>query len=341
MQRNRVLLQSRNKKVVDSLVHNRQRKLTGQDELSLPIIKGNMSLPEFYSHFEPIFNEETNSFVTTLADHQEEVWNHQFDYLYRAYPKSQKIYLSTTFIFEDIYHALTDAMGMEIIITAQSDTHAKKHLQDFKKYVLTSDYHDYLITRPIPELGLGRDEVTKATMAVMHNPRRPFYPTYIYALPYDSGSLMSYKHVKHIHASDVTRSKKLAPLQREAFIAMMSRVSISKGSIVIEAPHRGLDTSLNEQMEKYESYIKAGGKLLGKTKTEQQGLPFFVKPYDYTYGIKSGAFTETFIQGEREKHGVLFDMYYGAKPFASDISWFFPEHFKNTSSKATEFFAEI
>lgn len=330
-----------NRRLVYDTVHKRERHQTGQDELSLPIIKGNLSLPEFYSHFEPIYNEDSHTFIEKLAEHQEEVWNHQFDYLYRAYPKSQKIYLSTTFIFEDIYHALTDAMGMEIIITAQSDDKAKKHLQDFKKYVLTSEYHDYLITRPIPELGLGRDEVTKATMAVMHNPRRPFYPTYIYALPYDSGSLMSYKHVKHIHASDVTRSKKLAALQREAFIAMMSRVSISKGSIVIEAPHRGLDTSMNEQMEKYNSYIEAGNELLGKTKAEQQGLPFFVKTYDYNYGIKSGAFSETFIQGEREKHGVLFDMYYAAKPFASDISWFFPEHFQHTSSKATEFFAEV
>lgn len=269
-----------------------------------------------------------------------EVWDHQYDYLYRGYPKSQKIYLSTTFIFEDIHHALTDAMGMEIIITAQTERHAQKHLQDFKKYVLTSEYKDYLITKPIPELGLSRDEVTKATMAVMHNPHRPFFPTYIYALPFDSGSLISYKKVKHIHASDITRSKKLPDLQKEAFVAMMSRVSISKGSVVMEAPHRGLSTPLNEQLEKYTSYIKEGNILNGKSKEEQQGLPFFVKPYDYTYGIESGAFTETFIKGEREKHGVLFDMYYGAKPFASDISWFFPEDLEHRSDTATEFFVQ-
>jgi hypothetical protein len=204
-------------------------------------------------------------------------------------------------------------MGMEIVIIGQSEMHSQIHLQDFKKLVLQSDYHDYLITKPIPEIGLERNEVTKATVAYM------------------------LKRVKHVHASDITRSKELPEKQKEVVASILSRLANSKGSFVFEAPHRGLNTPLYEQEEKYKEITEKGIRLDKMSKEQQQGMPFYVKSYDYTYGLKSGAFTEEFIKGEKARHGILFDMYYGAKPFASDISWFVPEDF-TTSEQATEFF---
>ena len=313
-----------------------KRKI-GFDALSLPrdIPK---ELDEFYKGFDPIVNTDTMEQVTELADHQREVWNDQYKYIYRAYPKSQKIFLSTTFIFEDIRHALTDCMGMEIIISAQSETHAQNHLNDFKKYVMTSRYKDYLITKPIPEIGLSRNEVTKSTMALLHNPDNPFFPTRVYAIGASAGALISYKKVKHVHASDITRSKETPEKQKETIASMVSRLAISKGSMVLEAPFRGMEGPLFDQWEKYNNAVEKGLNLAKLSREQQRAEPFYCKAYDYTYGLQSGAFDEAFIAGERIRQGNLFDMYYGAKPYQSDMSWFLPEMFKS-SDEADSFFA--
>ena len=99
-----------NKKTVESQLSEGTKKLLGLDKLYLPEVDTNISLDDFYKYFEPLMHPETKKPVTKLADHQREVWDDQYSYLLRAYPKSQKIYLSTTFILEDIKHALTDAM---------------------------------------------------------------------------------------------------------------------------------------------------------------------------------------------------------------------------------------
>lgn len=306
------------------------------DRLYLPtdIPKG---LDEFYSKFDPIINPDTHEEVKHLADHQREVWDDQYRYIYRAYPKSQKIYLSTTFILEDIHHALTDAMGMEIIISGQSAFHSQLHLSDFKKYVQTSEYKDYLITKAIPEIGLERNEVTKATIAYMHNPENPFWPTKIYAVGANAGALISFKKIKHIHASDITRSKETPEKQKETIASMLSRLANTKGSLVLEAPFRGMEGPLYEQWEKFNEMTEKGIKLNKMSREDQRAMPFYCKPFDYTYGLKSGAFTDQFITGERIRLGPLFDMYYGAKPYQSDQSWFWPDMFK-TSPDANEFF---
>ena len=312
-----------------------KRKI-GIDKLFLPRDIPD-DLDEFYSGFDPIINTDTLQEVKHLADHQREVWDDQYTYIYRAYPKSQKIYLSTTFILEDIKHAITDAMGQEILIIAQSEHHAKIHLSDFKKYITGSRYRDYLIRKPIPELGLERSEVTKSTVAYLHNPDNPFYPTKVYALGPTAGALISYKKVKHIHASDITRSKDTPENQKEAFASMVSRLANTKGSMVFEAPFRGQVGPFFEQFEKFNEITEKGIDLKDLTRTEQRQMPFYFKQYDYTYGLKSGAFDEAFIEGERIRHGPLFDMYYGAKPFQSDQSWFWPDMFK-TSPEANDFF---
>jgi len=312
----------------------------GLDELYLPEIESNISLDEFYSYFEPLTHPDTREPVTHLADHQREVWDDQFKYLLRGYPKSQKIYLSTTFLFEDIYHALTDAMGMEIIIIGQSEFHSQTHLQDFKKLILTSQLKDYLIREPIKEIGLERNEITKATVAYMHNPKNPFWPTKIYALPPSAGSLISLKRVKHVHASDITRSKETPEKQKEAIASMFSRLANSVGSMVLEAPFRGMSGPLFEFWEKYKEITEKGIDLSRLTKTQQQAMPMYIKEYDYHYGIKSGAFTPEFIEGEKIRLGPLFDMYYGAKPYESDQSWFTQDMFQ-TSQEANDFFSGI
>lgn len=313
------------------------KKKLGFDSLSLPrdIPEG---LNDFYHGFEPLEDPDTGEPVLDLeAKHQEEVWNDQYKYIYRAYPKSQKIWLTTTFLFEDIRHALTDALGMQILITGQSKFHAKEHLSDLRKYLMNSRYKDYLITKPIPEIGLSRGEVTNSNVMVTHNPDNPFYPTKTYAMGSSAGELISFKKVKHIHASDITRSKETPEKQKETIASMMSRLANTKGSLVLEAPFRGMEGPLFEQWEKFNEITEKGIDLANLTREEQRALPFYCKAYDFNYGIAGGCFTAGFIEGERIRHGRLFDMYYAAKPVAGDMAWFYESMF-NTSEQATKFY---
>jgi hypothetical protein len=327
----------KNNDIIESKLKTGVKERLGLDRLHLPEIPDKIGLDDFYSYFDPLRHPETGEPVTQLADHQHEIWNDQYDYLLRAYPKSQKIFMSTTFLLEDIKHCLTDAMGMEVLIIGQSIDHSQTHLQDFKKLILTSQFKDYLITQPIREIGLERNEITKATVAYLHNPKNPFWPTKVYALSPTSGSLISWKRVKHVHMSDTTRSKETSEKQKEALGAVLSRLANSVGSCVYESPYWFVGSPLYEQNEHYQAMIERGETLKGLTKKEQQGKPFYVKEYDYHYGLKCGAFTEEFIEGEKIRLGPLFDAYYSAKPLAAGMGWYTNDMF-NTSQDATESF---
>lgn len=306
-------------------------------DLYLPEVK-TKNAQEFYSEFDGFTHPESGEVVQKLADHQIECWNDQFKYIYRMYPKSQKILLTSLFLLEDIYHALTDARGMEILIIGQSLDHAKIHLQDLRKMVLGSNYRDYLITKPIPEIGLLKDEVTKVETAYMHNPKNFLRPTKIYALGPSPGSLLSYKRVKHVHASDITKSKETPETLKETVANFISRLANTAGSAVIEGPPRGLSGPIWEEYQKFEAMKRQGIDLSKLTRNEQRKYPFYVRKYTYEVGIKAGVITPEFIEGERNRWGPLFGMLYLADFYESDQSWYKPEMFK-TSPDATDFFA--
>lgn len=326
------------------------KKKAGLDRLDLPEVT-TRDANEFYAGFRPFINTDTKEPVLQLNDHQVEIWNHQFMYVNRMYPKSQKITITTVCILEDIYHALTDAMGLEIVITGQTASHAQNHLLDFKKYIRESIYKDYLIDSStgsyndvirsgIDSLGLELNEKTKATMALLHNPNHPSRPTRVYALGATSGTMLSLKYVKHIHASDITKSKEVPEKQKQTYVELKSRLANSKGSIVFESlPPFGEVGPMASEWDLYNKLMEKNPAFdLSKlSRAEQRAYPMFIKPYDYTYGIKAGVLDAPFIEGERNSHGVLFDMYYGAKIVKEGTTLFGEELFR-TSDNATDFY---
>jgi hypothetical protein len=296
---------------------------------------------KFYEGFDPFVNEDTGEMVEQLAAHQIEIWNDRWKYIYREYPKSQKIAVSTLCLLEDAHHALTDCMGREIYIVAQSKDHAKVHLQDFRKMILSSRYHDYLITKPMQSIGLLKDEVTKTDEAYMHNPLNPFRPTHIYAKGFESGQLISHKRVKHIHASDIEKSKLTALKKKEAFGAMMSRLANTGGSCVIESIFAGVGGPMYDQYEKYIEYLKAKETPLHKlSRRQQQAKPFYCRKLKYTVGVDAGIISPEFIEGERIRLGPLFPMFYEAEAIDSESTWYFEEDIIQ-SEDASLFFAGL
>jgi hypothetical protein len=308
-------------------------------DLYLPEVKTNEA-QKFYADFDGFTHPETGQTVEKLAEHQVECWNDQFKYIYRMYVKAQKILLTSIFLLEDIFHGLTDAQGMEILLIGQSLNHATIHLQDLRKMILASKYRDYLITKPFPEIGLLKDEVTKVGTAYLHNPKNFLRPTKIYALGPTPGSLLSYKRVKHVHASDISKSKETPDTLKETVASLISRLANTAGSFVLEGPPRGLSGPVWEEYQKFEDMQKRGIDLSKISRNEQRKYPFFVRKYTYEAGIRAGVITPEFIEGERNRWGPLFGMLYMADFYESDQNWYKPEMFA-TSKEATDFFAGV
>jgi len=115
------------------------------------------------------------------------------------------------------------------------------------------------------------------------------------------------------------------------------KISIIQGEFCSRSTTTRNDRPLFRQYEQYEKLKERNIDLSKMTKEEQLQMPFYVKQFDYKYGIKCGAFTIKQMEGERADLGPLFDMYYGAKFYESDQSWYTQDMFK-TSDNATEFF---
>lgn len=302
-------------------------------------------LDSFYDGFEKFVHDETGQTINQLASYQQEAWTDRFIYLYRLYIKSQKIGLSTLFLLEDIHHALTDCMGKQIMIIGQTVEQAKLHLSDFIRLVKGSEYSGYLIEKPVP--WLKKWQVTKATMAYMHNPKNPKIPTEIYALGLSPTALLSFKRVGHIHLSDPTISEKTIEKLDEAIAAATSRTAITRGSVVIETPPRGpegLIYSITERDEhnKKNGYVASKG-TKRKTFKELSDIPrkqqedYKVRFYDFMYGIRANIISMPYIEAKKKELGPLFSMFFEAKFFSGAYTWYL-EDMINYSENATEFF---
>jgi hypothetical protein len=110
--------------------------------------------------------------------------------------------------------------------------------------------------------------------------------------------------------------------------------------MVIEAPFRGMEGPLHEQFEKFQEISDKGIDLAKMSREKQRSMPFYCKQFNFEYGIRCGAFTPEFIEGEKVRLGPLFGMYYGAEPYQSDQSWFTPDMFQY-SDEANKFFDGI
>lgn len=296
-------------------------------------------LDEFYADFEPWVHDETGKLIERLAAYQYESWTDRWTYLYRLYIKSQKIGLSMLFLLEDIHHALTDCMGKQILLVAQSVVHAKGHLSDLISMIKRSKYRDYLIEKPVP--WLKKWQVTKATIVYMHNPNNPYRPTEIYALGPIAHSLVSFKRVGHVHSSDITMAEYTAERLSKSIGAITSRVANTHGSVVFENPPSGFEGIIYDLAER-DKYNKEHGYLDVKKKKHKQlsdiarkkQTDYLVRYYPYQLGLKAGVFGEAFIETKRKELGPLFDFYFGANFFSSDKTWY-REEFFNDSDEAT------
>jgi hypothetical protein len=295
-------------------------------------------LDEFYANVGHFTNQKTNEHVVTLAPHQVQTWDDREKSRYRLYLKSQKIGLSTMMLLEDFHIALTTGRGKEILVISQSKEKAQDHIQDLKKMIAGSVYADFLIDRPTTEDDFLRDERSKIDTIYLRNPSNPISPTKIRALGITSvGSLVSFKRVCHVHMSDVTLADMTEERFAEAFGGIFSRLVNTEGTMVIECPPRGPVGPVFNIVDEDDSLKRDGFTVqLEEGKEALTPSGFLVRRYTYQVGVDCGMITDSFMEKERRRLGVLFGMYYMADFYSTDQTWFSRESINQTSKKATD-----
>ena len=278
----------------------------------------------------PFFHSLTKKTIKKLGKLQIDVWKLHVLHRLLLILKSQKIGISSLCILITMYHALTDCMGMELIINAQSDDQAKTHAQDFRRILAGSPkYKDYLITKHSAAMGILKDEVTKVHTIYLHNPINPKLPTKIIVVGMSPGALLSHKRVGFIWSSDSTISQLTSSKKHEVWAAMLSRLANSLGPCIVECPAREPGGPVYETFERYENQIA------NKEQLDPEN-DFHAFRFMYKLGIRDKFFTPEFIVSESRLLGPLFGTYYEADFFASGNTWYENKHFENISDAATD-----
>ncbi len=310
----------------------KERQINQQfQQLHLPICTTD-DIQTLYEELDcPFFNSETKEPVLMLANLQLEIWElHQQNKLIIIL-KSQKIGISSLCILITIWHALTDCMGMELIINAQSDEQAKSHAQDLRRILANSTkYKDYLITKSYVQSGLLKDETTTIHKIWLHNPHNATQPTKIIVVGMSQGALLSHKRVGFIWSSDFTISQLTTEKKREVWTSMLSRRANTKGPVIIECPARAPEGPVYDTWERYEKQLE--------DKIPFSREDFRVFKFTYEKGIRDGFFDNEFIDAEKRNHGPLFGSFYNADFFASGMTWYTESMIKGESTIASDLF---
>ena len=278
------------KKVTNSATNTSAKLITSSLHLPTDIPD---DLQKLYEQLgSPFFHSLTKKQITKLSKLQKEIWKLHQTHRLLLILKSQKIGISSLCILITLYHALTDCMGMELIINAQSDEQAKEHAQDFRRILAGSEkYKDYLITTAFTSMGLLKDEITKVRTIYMHNPKNPTMPTKIIVVGMSPGALLSHKRVGFIWSSDSTISQLTAKRKDEVWAAMLSRLANSLGPAIVECPARAPDGPVYDTWERYQNQLENNIKINPKN-------DFFCYKFKYQLGLRDGFFTEEFIESE-------------------------------------------
>lgn len=247
----------------------------------------------FYKDFGLLEHPLDGSPVEDLTSYQKESWKDVERYKYVLDIKSNKIGLSTLHLLCLFYHMITDCIGYQALIIAQTLRMSREHLYTLHKLILQSEkYRPFLISIGDRDVNLLREETSRVTEMFLRNPLNPHKPTRLIAIPLNAGSAVSWKEVKYIMASDITMTDHdYDPVVKGLF----TRLANTQGYFVIETIPRG-PTGLV-----YDTWLR---------NRTQGSTDFKVREYPVHMAVEAGLITEEFLEGERQRHGIDFDRLY-------------------------------
>ena len=236
-----------------------------------------------------------------LTTYQRDIWNDKNKY--RLVIKSQKVGLTTSALLEDFQKAITNCKGKDILIIAQTLSHAREHIRTLKYLIVNSAKYARYLTRTIEDVQF-KEEKTKVNVAYIANDDNPALPGRIIGLGASEGSVWSWKNVAHIHISDIAASS--IKDDSGLFAAAFSRLANSNGTMLIESPPRGPRGTL------YDIYTKS--KLERDTERESETPESQFKVFEVTAreAVQAGLISQDFLEAERQRLGTLYRQYYEA-----------------------------
>jgi hypothetical protein len=248
---------------------------------------------EFYRDFGLLEHPLTSKPVQDLTSYQKEAWHDVSRYRYVLNIKSNKIGLSTSHLLCLFYHMITDCIGYQALIIAQSMRMSREHLYTLHKMILNSEkYRPFLISIGDRDVNLLREETSRVTEMFIRNPMNPHKPSRIIAIPANAGSAVSWKEVKYIMCSDITMTDKdYDPTLKGLF----TRLANTQGYFVIETIPNG------PQGLVYDAWLR---------NRTQQGSDFKVREYPVLLAVEAGLINEEFLEKEKQRHGLDFDRLY-------------------------------
>ena len=280
---------------------------------------------EVYRNIGLLTHPATGEPVKKLTTYQKESWLDNFRYQFNLKVKSQKIGLSTSELMADFHRMIiptkghkyshASTMGFDTLLIAQSYPHAKEHMRTLYEMIMQSEeYRDFIVDKPSEEM--IKTDRTKSNILIVRNPENPARPSRFIVLGPNASGIWSWKRVKHIHGTDLAAINQVD--DRQTFAAAFSRLANTNGSMTLETPPRG------EQGTIY--------KLAKDARTEGsetfEAAKFNYREYPATMAVQAGLMTEEFLEGERERQGVLYGMLYECKFLNPATTWYPTEMFK-------------
>ena len=298
----------------------------------------------------PFEDSKTGESITELAPYQLRTCENLRRHRKLLVLKSQKIGLSSLGIVATLHEALTRCQGYEIIIMAQSSDKIKEHGRDMVNFIENSRYSDYLIKKKAQVPGSQKNEVTSMWHIYLQNrDLTSLRPTHIYLLHPSSRQIASLKRVKHIWASDITIVDDVAQSQESTFMALLSRLILTEGTIFIECPTVGNLGPIFRLDAKFQELCKAGiiDRATGKVLREKELPPavaahtFFVDRIPVQEAVDAGVMGTDAVEALKIDHGPMFPAYFEADWFAGNAAWFTRHQLRDGTEEAARLLEDI
>ena len=172
--------------------------------------------------------------VTHLAPYQIQFWKSN---RHTLAVKSNKIGLSTSSLIECFQKTLLpETAGGEIIVGAQDQDFANKHIQDLKMMIKRSPKYAHMLIEN-PQKELLREMQSKVSAAIIRNPYDPKNPSWIVGVGQSPGRTFSWKRIVHVLLSDI--SLMVRKDWHSYWRGIYTRVALTNGLIKIESVPAG------------------------------------------------------------------------------------------------------
>lgn len=264
---------------------------------SHPLYDGNI-VPtdphQFYELLGYLYHPLTKKPVTRLADYQYKGWKIVLESDLLTVKSNKVGYSTAPGLMALIQNCLLkDSAGYEKIICCQTSQLAKEHLYTIRKLLLESENLRWaLITGPREYL--LKDEVTRITELFIENPYNRTDPARVIGVGASPGSVVSWKRVNYVLASDITKSKDdYTPV----LDGLSTRLANTRGRMHIETIPNGPKGRVYDIYQGIKSGEITDMKLMEITADD---------------AVKAGVITQEFLEKQKVRLGVMYDQYFNA-----------------------------